>query len=92
MEGKNTAVLILAGVFFVIGFGIIVIAQETPSDLGVTAALSPFLSLTPFSIGGLGIGLIADLIGSGTIDGFWISTGLTALSVLSGFILKTRNE
>lgn len=184
----TTTILILAGVFSVLGFGIIVIAQDTRAGLGMTAALSSLLFLTPpalmgflsapvaglvagrvgwlkslrfglilclilmiiitlnpvntvvlisclsllgityygivlscingisvllspedapsslpavngasFGIGaGLGIGLIAGHIGSGTMEGFthglWISTGLTALAVLSGFILKTRNE
>lgn len=184
----TTTILILAGVFSVIGFGVVVIAQDTHAGLGMSATISSLLFLTPpalmgfltappagwfagkigwlkslriglvlclilmiiitlnpvnkyvlliclsllgityygivlscingisvllspkdapsslpavngasFGIGaGLGIGLIAGHIGSGTIEGFshglWISTGLTALAVLSGFILKTREE
>ncbi len=183
----TTTILILAGVFSVIGFAIIIISQDTHAGLGMSAAMSSLLFLTPpalmgfvsappagwlagkigwiktlrsglvlclilmvvitlnpvnkpvliiglallgityygvvlscisglsvllspkeapssltavngasFGLGaGLGIGLIAAHIGSGTLEGFrqglMISTGLTALAVISGFMLKMRD-
>ncbi|GAA0473063.1 MULTISPECIES: MFS transporter [Tatumella] len=181
-----TTILILAGVFSVLGFAVIIISQDTHAGLGMSAARSSLLFLTPpalmgflsappsgwlagkagwiktfrtglvlclvlmvvitlnpvnkpvlivsllllgityygvvlscisglsvllspkeapssltavngasFGLGaGLGIGLIAASVGSGTLEGFrhglMISTGLTALAVISGFMVKMR--